>query len=100
MIAVDHFIAKGMSQHRRNAVGALALDPGHVRGGVVGQPAGDVVAVRSDNQDGVTPVEPPLDVVNAHWQQAPALLQEGGHCASINVYGCPVDERGENPAML
>ena len=70
IVAVDDLVIEGLAEGLAGLLGAEAADAAGVRGGVVGQPAGELVAGRVADADDVPLVELADDLDDADGQQA------------------------------
>src|ERR1700760_51410 len=83
VVAMDHFVPATIAQNGLDFDRAFTGDPLRVGRIVSRQTTSDFPALTVFYQNGVAPLEAPVNLANAGGEQAPAVL-EGAHRAVVN----------------
>src|SRR5919108_2285981 len=99
IVAVDDLLAVGVAEGGSDALRVQALDLLDLGGAVVGQTAGDALAVRGEHRNRIAPAEATDDAAHAGRQEAAPVMADGGGRAAVDLHGGAAGERGEDPAL-
>src|SRR5690349_177751 len=82
---MDDLVAALVAEERLDLTGVDALDPVHLRGRVVDEPARELAAARPDAPDAVADAEAALDARDARGQETPPAARQRALGALVDV---------------